>query len=186
MFVLQLHSTRNRKPCLFFWQFSICATYCTLSESLAVKGIKVEYIPNRDLDSAHGKITVNISPYNFEKSFHLFPQIAENCLDDHGTWLWLRLKDEYEYVSAAEDCAALLLEMPEWFSLSKTEVGCFECNKLDLSFMVFDARTKREKDMVLAIFYNPSTSNAHNITVLTSKLCELGMIYKKVGGANNS
>ena len=158
----------------------------SVGESLAVMGIKAEYIPNKDLDSTHGKITISISPYNFERSFYLYLQIAENCLDGHGTWLWLRLKDGYEYIDADEDCAALLLEAPEWFSLSKTEVGCFECNKLDLSFMVFDARTKREKDMVLAVFCGPSTSNAHNISTLTSKLCELGMIYKKVGGANNA
>ena len=158
----------------------------SVGESLAVRGIKAEYIPNRDLDATHGKITVSISPYNFEKSFHLYLQIAENCLDDHGTWLWLRLKDDYEYVDADEDCAALLLEAPEWFSLSKADVGCFECNNLDLSFAVFDAQTRRGKDMVLAIFYSPSATNAHNITALTSKLCELGMIYKKVGGANNA
>ena len=155
-------------------------------EFLAVKGIKMEYIPNKDLDSTHGKISVSISPYNFEKSFHLYLQIAENCLDNHGTWLWFRLKDDYEYVSADEDCAALLLEAPEWFSLSKTEVGFFECNKLDLSFAVLDAQTGREEDLVLDICYNSSTNNAHDITALTSKLYELGMIYQKAGGAKNA
>lgn len=157
----------------------------SVGESLAVRGIIAEYIPNRDLDATHGKITVSISPYNFEKSFQLYLKIAENCLEGHGTWLWFRLKDNYEYVSAAEDCAALLLETPEWFSLSKTDIGFFECTKLDLSFSVFDALTKRGKDMVLAIYYSTSFSNANSITTLTAKLYELGMIYKKAAIGNN-
>ena len=157
----------------------------SVGESLAISGIKAEYIPDRDLDATHGKITVSISPYNFEKSFQLYLKIAENCLEGHGTWLWLRLKDNYEYVSAAEDCAALLLETPEWFSLSKTDIGFFECTKLDLSFSVFDALTKRGKDMVLAIYYSTSFSNANSITTLTAKLYELGMIYKKAAIGNN-
>lgn len=154
-------------------------------KSLAIQGIKIDYEPDRD-GGPYGEILVSISPYNFEKSFQLYLEISEYCLYDYATWVHLRLQDDYEYVSADEDCAALLLGMPDWFSLSKTEVGSFDCNKLNLDFAVFDAHTKREADMVLALHYNAPSIKAHDITILTSKLYELGLIYKKVGGTNNA
>lgn len=147
-------------------------------ESLAVKGIKVDYIPGMETESEHGKLSVSISPYNFEKSFQLYLQIVENCMDECGSWLWLRLNDTYEYISSEEDCAALLLEVPEWFSLSKSQVGRFVCSRLNLDFKVIDTHTKRGPDMVLTIRFKPSETKASDIATLVSKLRELKLIYQ--------
>lgn len=156
-------------------------------ESLAVRGIKFDYIPSTGLEdeNGHGKISVSISPYNFEKSFPLYLQIAENCMDKFGTWLWLRLKDNYEYIKSDEDCAALLLEVPEWFSLSKLQIGRFMCSRLNLDFKVIDTHTKRGTDLALAIHFNPAEIKVNDVATLVSKLYELGLIYPS-GGTENA
>lgn len=156
-------------------------------ESLAVRGIKLDYIPSTGLgdENGYGKISVSISPYNFEKSFPLYLQIAENCMDKFGTWLWLRLKDNYEYIKSDEDCAALLLEVPEWFSLSKLQIGRFMCSRLNLDFKVIDTHTKRGADLALAIHFNPAEIKVNDVVTLVSKLYELGLIYPS-GGTENA
>ena len=40
MFVLQLHSTRDRQAVSTFLPFSICAIYCTLSGEIAIEGVQ--------------------------------------------------------------------------------------------------------------------------------------------------
>lgn len=158
----------------------------SVGESLAVKGIKFEYIPESTLepDGKHGKISVSVSPYNFEKSFQLYLQIAENCMDKFGTGLRLRLKENYEYVNSDEDCAALLLEVPEWFSLSKFQVGRFDCRKLNLDFKVVTIHTKTGVDIALSIHFNPAEIKTSDITKLVSKLHELHLIYRSGGEKN--
>ncbi|MBR4289349.1 MAG: toll/interleukin-1 receptor domain-containing protein [Oscillospiraceae bacterium] len=156
----------------------------SVGESMAVKGIKVDYIPGSEADPEHGKISVSISPYNFDKSFHLYLQLVEKCMDEYGTWLWLRPNDNYEYKQSDEDCAALLLEVPEWFSLSKSQVGRFVCNRLDLDFKILDAHTKRGTDLVLAIHFKPSETKASDVVTLVSKLRELKLIYQSGGKEN--
>ena len=155
-----------------------------VGESLAVKGIKVDYIPESVSETDHGKISVSISPYNFDNSFQLYLQIADNCMDKCGNWLWLRLKDNYEYINSDEDCAALLLEVPDWFSLSKSQIGRFVCSRLNLDFRVVDTHAKRVEDLVLAIHFNPAEIKANDVVTLVSKLHELNMIHRS-GGIEN-
>lgn len=151
---------------------------------LAVRGIKIIYEIKQE--GEFGEISVSISPYNFEKSFTLYLELVRNCLDKFVTWVHLRLKDTYDFIKADEDCAALLLDSPEWFSLSKTRVGSFDCCKLDLHFAVFDYSGHRGTDYVLNISYDTAQVRSASIMELVSKLYELRLIYKKPGGAENA
>lgn len=151
---------------------------------IAVYGIKIDY--KIKTKGEFGDISVSISPYNFEKSFALYLELATNCLDGFATWVHLRLKDTFDYIKSAEDCAALLLSEPEWFSLSKTRVGSFDCSKLDLHFAVFNDGSYRETDYVLNIYYDPAQITSASILELVSKLYELKLIYKNPGGTENA
>lgn len=152
---------------------------------LAVSGIKVTYeIENRD-DEA-GTLSVSISPYNFEKSFALYLELAQNCLDGFATWVHLRPKDDYDYIKDDVDCAALLLSDPEWFSLSKSRVGRFDCNKLNLQLGIFRAHDRNNPGHVLGISFDIAQITSSSILELISKLYELKVIYKKAGGAEHA
>ena len=122
---------------------------------------------------------MSISPYNFEQSFELYIELTRNCFEDLATWIQLRLKDSFAYVTTAEDCSALLLEDPSWFSLSKSSVGSFECKKLGVTFSVYNNGTELSPDFVLGIGYVPTNIQARNIILLTSRLRDLGIIYSK-------
>lgn len=146
--------------------------------SLAVQGIKFVYELSKREDE-FGTISVSISPYNFERSFELYLELTQNCLESCATWIHLRLKDNFAYTTADEDCAALLLEAPAWFSLSKSRVGSFDSNNLGLHFGIYDNGDARMHDYVLGIGYTPSNIKAPSITVLVDKLYELKLIHKK-------
>ena len=145
---------------------------------LAVQGIKLVYDFVKKEDE-YGTISVSISPYNFERSFELYRELAVNCLENYATWVHLRLKPEYDYMKVDEDCAALLLDNSGWFSLSKSRVGRFDCNKLKLHFGVFDIGSHKETDYVLGTSFNLEEINARSIIELVSKLYELKLIYKR-------
>ncbi|MBQ8241669.1 MAG: toll/interleukin-1 receptor domain-containing protein [Bacteroides sp.] len=150
-------------------------------DALAVQGMKIVYeIASQDNDS--GTISVSISPYNFEKSYALFLQLAVSCFDSFATWIQLQLNNNYKYVTAAEDCAALLLEAPEWFSLATNRVGSFDCDRLQLRLSLVKLGPL---EYALRIHYNPAEIATGSIVELVSRLCELKMIYKS-GGANNA
>ena len=98
----------------------------------------------------------------------------------------MRVKDIFEYVTTDEDCAALLLEAPALFSLSKSRVGSFDSEKLGLHFSIYNYGDSRSKDYVLGVGYDPSKVKVSNITELVSKLYEMKIIYKKAGGTDNA
>ena len=153
--------------------------------SLAVHGIKFVYSRSgKDDDS--GTISVSISPYNFEKSFELYLELTRNCFDNLATWVQLRVKDVFEYVTTDEDCAALLLEAPSLFSLSKSHVGSFDSEKLGLHFSIYNDGDIREKDYVLGIGYDPQKISTSSITELVKKMYEMKIIHKKAGGTENA
>ena len=153
--------------------------------SLAVHGIKFVYSRSEKGDDS-GTVSVSISPYNFEKSFELYLELTRNCFDNLATWVQLRVKDIFEYVTTDEDCAALLLEAPALFSLSKSRVGSFDSEKLGLHFSIYNYGDSRSKDYVLGVGYDPSKVKVSNITELVSKLYEMKIIYKKAGGTENA
>lgn len=153
--------------------------------SLAVHGIKLVY-SRSEKDDDSGTVSVSISPYNFEKSFELYLELTRNCFDNLATWVQLRVKDIFEYVVTDEDCAALLLGAPAWFSLSKSHVGSFDSEKLGLHFSIYNDGDSRSKDYVLGIGYDPSKVKVSNITELVNKLYEMKIIYKKAGGTDNA
>lgn len=153
--------------------------------SLAVHGIKFVYSRSgKDDDS--GTICVSISPYNFEKSFELYLELIQNCFDNVATWIQLRLKDNFSYITADEDRAALLLEAPAWFSLSKSRVGSIDSEKLGLHFSVYNVSDSRTKDYVLGIGYDPTRMRSASVTELVEKLYEMKLIYKNTGGRENA
>lgn len=152
---------------------------------IAVQGIKFVYeAPEKD--SSSGTITVSISPYNFEKSFELYLELLANCMENTSAWVQLRLKDNYAYTIADEDCAALLLASPEWFSLSKSRVGSFDCTRLGLHFSVYNDGDQRTRDYVLGISFAPQKIKATSIAELVARLYDLNLIYKTAGGASNA
>lgn len=153
--------------------------------SLAVHGIKFVY-SRSEKDDDSGTVSVSISPYNFEKSFELYLELTRNCFDNLATWVQLRVKDIFEYVTTDEDCAALLLEAPALFSLSKSRVGSFDSEKLGLHFSIYNYGDSRSKHYVLGVGYDPSKVKVSNITELVSKLYEMKIIYKKAGGTENA
>lgn len=152
---------------------------------LAVHGMKLTY-SNSGKDDDFGTISVSISPYNFEKSFALYLELTRSCFDNLATWIQLRVKNDLEYVTTDEDCAALLLEDPTLFSLSKSRVGSFDSEKLGLHFSIYDYGDNRFVDNVLGIGYDPSKVQVSNITELVSKLYEMKIIFKKAGGTENA
>ncbi len=146
--------------------------------SLAVQGIKFIYELSKKEDK-FGTIYVSISPYNFQKSFELYLELTRNCLENTATWIQLRLNEDYEYTTDDEDCAALLLELPAWFSLSKLRVGSFNSSNLGLHFSVYNDGDIKEQDYVLGIGYDPDRIKTTSIAELVDKLCELKLIRKK-------
>ena len=152
---------------------------------LAVHGIKLTY-SRSGKDDDFGTISVSISPYNFEKSFALYLELTRSCFDNLATWIQLRVKNDLEYVTTDEDCAALLLEDPTLFSLSKSRVGSFDSEKLGLHFSIYDYGDNSFVDNVLGIGYDPSKVQVSNITELVSKLYEMKIIFKKAGGTENA
>lgn len=153
--------------------------------SLAVHGIKFVY-SRSGKDDDPGTVSVRISPYNFEKSFELYLELTRNCFDNLATWVQLRVKENFEYVTADQDCAALLLEAPALFSLSKSSVGSFDSEKLGLHFRIYNHGSSLSRDYVLGVGYDPSKVKVSNITELVSKLYEMKIIYKKAGGTENA
>lgn len=143
---------------------------------IAARGIKITYeLSSKAEDS--GNIHISISPYNFKHSFELFLQLMLECVKEDDAWLQLRLKEGLKYITADEDCAALLTENSELFSLSKSQVGSFDCNKWDLHFGIYNNGDHRTSDYVLGIGYNPSNITSENIINLVNKLYELNIIY---------
>lgn len=153
--------------------------------SVAVRGIKFVF-SRSGKDDDFGKISVSISPYNFEKSFELYLELIQKCFDNLATWIQLRVKDVFAYITTDEDCAALLLEAPTWFSLSKSHVGSFDSEKLGLHFSIYDDGNGNTSDYVLGIGYDPTKVNASSITELVNKLYEMKIIHKKAGGTENT
>ena len=96
------------------------------------------------------------------------------------------MKNDFEYVTTDEDCAALLLDDPAFFSLSKSRVGSFESEKLGLHFSIFDYGDNRHVENVLGIGYDPSKVQVSNITELVNKLYEMKIIFKKTRGTENA
>jgi len=158
---------------------------CYRGVVLAVHGIKFIYEVAK-MDEEHGTISVSISPYNFEKSFELYLTLTREFMGKLAAWIQLRLNKEFDYTVDNEDCAALLLDAPTWFSLSKTRVGSFDSGKLGLHFSIYNYGDKRDPDYVLGIGYDPTTIKASNIIELVNKLYELKLIYKKTGGRENA
>lgn len=152
---------------------------------LAVYGIKITYELSKKEDE-FGDLSINISPYNFEKSFALYLDLARNCLDNFATWLHFRLKDDYNYVKIDEDCAALLLNAPDWFSLSKSRVGRYDCSKLNVHFGIFDVSNYRGTDYVLGASFDIAQIASGSILELVAKLYELKVVYKNAGGAEHA
>lgn len=153
--------------------------------SILVRGIKFIYeLPSEKNDFE--RIHVSISPFNFEKTFMLYNEIVANCFENSNAWIQLGLNDRYVFVTADEDCAAFLLESPEWFSLTKSRAGSFDCNKLGVHFGVKNNGTNLIPDYVLGIGYEPTKIKAENIVSLIFKLRELGIIYSKSGGTTNA
>ena len=150
---------------------------------VAVRGIKIIYELSSKSEET-GDIHISISPYNFESSFELFLILMVECVKLDRAWLQVRLKDDFKYITTDEDCAALLMEFPELFSLSKTQVGSFDCERLGMHFRIYNDNDIRNPDYVLGIGYNPSTINAHNLFVLINKLYELKII-DRIGDKTN-
>lgn len=142
---------------------------------IAVQGIKFTYeLPSKTEEV--GNIHVSISPYNFEKSFKLYLKLIKECTKLDSSWIQLRLKDNFNYKTSAEDCAALLMEFPDWFSLSKSRVGNFDSGKLGLHFSIYNDKDSRTPDYVLGIGYDPSNIQSENIVALVCKLFDTQII----------
>lgn len=147
---------------------------------IAVQGIKITYEPS-DNSVDPGDIYVSISPYNFESSFELYLKLIQECMHIENSWIRLRLNENYTYKTSAEDCAALLMKYPEWFSLSESRVGNFISDKLSLNFGIYNEGDLRIPDYVLGIGYEISNIKVSNIIELVSKLYEL-QIIQEIGG----
>lgn len=150
-----------------------------MGRCIAVCGIKFTYeFSGKSEDN--GNIYVSISPYNFEKSFKLYMDITKECWKVDASWIQLRLKDNFNYKTSNEDCAALLMEFPDLFSLSKSRGGSFDSDKLGLHFSIYNDKDNRSPDYVLGIGYDTLNIKVENIIELVCKLYEL-QIIEKVG-----
>ena len=106
-----------------------------------------------------------------------FRRVRDNeCMEIEGTWLQLRLKENFRYKTSDEDCAALLMEFPDWFSPSNSRVGSFDSEKLGLHFSIYNANDSRSPDYVLGIGYKLSNVKLENISELVCKLYDLQII----------
>ena len=145
------------------------------SIKLSVSGIKFIY-SSRSKDDYCGTIYVKISPYNFEKSFELYLELQRSCFADFSAFIQLRLNSNFKCVIADQDCAALLLQEPSLFSLSKSNVSIFESEKLGLYFRIYNASTMQSVDYILGITYDPFKVKTSSIIELVDKLYELSII----------
>lgn len=148
-----------------------------------VRGIKFIHELSVKFENT-GNIYMSISPYNFVDSFELFVTLIKECMNEEDTWIQIRLKDGFNYKTHTEDCAALIMKMPELFSLSKSGAGGFESEKLGLHFSIYNNKDYKEVDYVLGIGYDTANVKAANIIELVSKLYDL-QIIEKIGGSYN-
>ena len=144
---------------------------------ISVRGIKITYELSNKAEET-GNLHFSISPYNFEKSFELYLTLMVECVKNEHSWLQVRLKDAFHYVTTDEDCAALLMEFPELFSLSESKVRGFNYVKYDMSFSIYNYSDMRTPEYVLGIGYNPTTNSAQSILELVNKLFDLKIIEK--------
>ena len=97
-------------------------------------------------------------------------------------YIRLRLKDNYEYVTAIEDITSILVPVSEMLKPDKSSVGYFNVGVMNLSFRIFDTNFhdyNKESDFVMVVSYNPKFKNANSIITLVSKLLELNVIHNK-------
>ncbi len=163
----------------------------TSEKCLTVKGIKILYkttqpqtMQNSRSDNV-GKLRVSISPYNFEDSFNLYEAFNNLFGEKESFYIRLRLKDNYEYVTAIEDITSILSPVSEVFKPEKSHVGNFKCEIMNLSFRIFDFNLydyQKASDYVMGISYNPKHKNANSIIALVSMLLELKIIHNKTEG----
>lgn len=141
--------------------------------SIAVQGIKFTY----EITEKSNNLYVSISPYNFEQSFELYLKLAKECIKPEDSWIQLRLKEGYSYKTSDVDCAALLMEESDLFSLSKSGLGGFDSEIFGLHFSIYKTNdSELSPDYVLGIGYDISNIKVEHITELVSKLRELQII----------
>ena len=163
---------------------------------LVVQGIKIIYdkspkptqntygIPTRT-----GKITIQISPWNFEKAFALYQNFTKLLNDKDVFYIHLRLNNSFDFVKSEEDVAALLSDVPEWCCPDKTHVGLFLCSELNVKFRILTINIqeyKEKPDYLLHIAYEPNCVVAKDIINLFERLYELKLIYKKSRETENT
>ena len=165
--------------------------YRSGNKCLTVKGIKIVYRPVKPQSSLsfrsgdQGKITVKISPYNFEESFELYEALNELLDEKESFYIRLRLSDKYMYVPAIEDITALIYPASKLFKPSQSKVGSFDYEQKNLKFSIFNVNQQsrlKESDYVMSIQYVPKNKNAKNIVELVKIMLSLNVIRKNQGG----
>lgn len=156
-------------------------------ECIMVKGAKIVYdksigvqIGRNGEETDYSSIEFSISPFRFEESFELCQTLFGLLEGETFFYVHARLKEDYKYCISQEDCAALLMAEPDWFTCIKDNVGQYLCSKMKLSFKVFNANEYNDEDYVLGIVYDPKNFEATSITKLVAKLCELKVIHDRL------
>ena len=149
---------------------------------ISVKGISISLAHEANpklIDSTKETLRIRISPYNFSDSFSLYLSLLALFEDKRQFYIHIRLNKPYSFVGEDVDTAALLSACSDWFSLSGRGIGCFECQKLNLGFQIFDDRTLSSDphDYLLNVVFDCTKIVPKAIVDLVSKLYSLGVIY---------
>lgn len=162
--------------------------YSKTNRNLLVLGLKIECLEHAESAGIEAGIAnynfyqdlkIQISPYNFEKSFALYLHLNELFEASTQFYLSLYLNDGWHLVGKEEDSSARLLEYPSRFEQDRESVGVFVCHELNLSFKIIGIRNHRGiiDEYRIGISYQPSTLNPANIAILVNWLIEAKVIF---------
>jgi len=129
-----------------------------------------------------GRISIHISPRNFENAFTLYQEFTKLLTEKETFYVHLRLNDSFDFVKLEEDIAALLSDVSDWCCPAKEHVGLFVCEGLNVKFRIVDLNAmlyKDKPDFLLNIMYDPNIIEAKSIVQLIECLYEMKLIYKK-------
>lgn len=158
-------------------------------KSILVYGIKIVYIIGKKKQDEKGsvrqdeldKIFFTMSPYNFEKSFNLFVQLAQ--LIDEKEWIYLRfsLRNGYAYITREEHLASVVSMYPDEFGFAEKRIGSFSYREKDMRFSIYDLnkwQSQKAAHYVLGLSFIPQNIIYRDIQDFFQSLVEKGIIYK--------
>ncbi|MEK5164203.1 toll/interleukin-1 receptor domain-containing protein [Paenibacillus sp. FSL R5-0527] len=156
-------------------------------KSILVYGIKIVYKIGKKQDEKDSirqdqldKICFTISPYNFEKSYDLFVQLAQLINDN---WIDFRfsLRNGYAYITREEHLASVMSVYPDEFGFAENRLGSFSYREKDMKFSIYNLNKwelRKGAHYVLNLVFNPQNIIYRDIQDFVYSLVEKEVIYK--------